>query len=235
MGKFVFNEYHIKLHGKEYDILVPSENITEMWAFPMLDLSKCDSWDVIEGNRLAMQWVRNAYITLYQEPNKIIYFSLRDIPPAYELQLWTLPPDLVLYNHQIQFKRKKWKKLKRCMKYMKPKQHVVYFNMPELMKIQPLIFRQWEKNKSYYYEKGWERAYHEYETYFVEGSRKQALELVVKLQESLCQNLEKIIYERSGVEYVGTAEFGRAEYAFVTKEYIDQWKIKVNYYPCILA
>lgn len=235
MGKFVFKEYHIKLHGKEYDVLVPSINITEMWAFPMRDLGKCDNWDVIEGNRLAMQWVRNAYITLYQEPNKIIYFSLRDIPPAYELQLWTLPPDLVLYNHQIQFKRKNWKKLKRCMKYMKPKQHVVYFNMPELMKIQPLIFRQWEKNKSYYYEKSWERAYHEYETYFVEGSRKQALELVVKLQESLCQDLEKIIYERSGVEYVGTAEFGRAEYAFVTKEYIDQWKIKVNYYPCILA
>ena len=74
MGKFVFNEYHIKLHGKEYDILVPSVNITEMWAFPMRDLSKCDNWDAIEGNRLAMQWVRNAYITLYQEPNKIIYF-----------------------------------------------------------------------------------------------------------------------------------------------------------------
>ena len=69
----------------------------------------------------------------------------------------------------------------------------------------------------------------------MEGSRKQALELAVKLQESLSQNLEKIIYERSGVEYVGTAEFGRAEYAFVTRKYIDQWKIKVNYYPCILA
>ena len=66
-----------------------------MWAFPMRDLAKCDNWDAIEGNRLAMQWVRNAY--------------------------------------------------------------------------------------------------------------------------------------------VGTAEFGRAEYAFVTREYIDQWKIKVNYYPCILA
>lgn len=235
MGKFVFDEYHIMLHGKEYDILVPSVKITEMWAFPMREMGKCDNWDVIEGNRLAMQWVRNAYITLYQQSNKIIYFSLRDIPPAYELQLWTLPPDLVLYNHQIQFKRNNWKKLKRCMKYMKPKQHVVYFNMSELMKIQPLIFRQWKKNKSYYYEKSWERAYHEYETYFVEGSSKQALELAVKLQESLSQNLEKIIYERSGVEYVGTAEFGRAEYAFVTREYIDRWKIEVNYYPCILA
>ena len=61
MGKFVFNEYHIKLQGKEYDVLVPSVNITEMWAFPMQDLSKCDNWDVIEGNRLAMQWVRNAW------------------------------------------------------------------------------------------------------------------------------------------------------------------------------
>lgn len=183
MGKFVVNEYHIKLHGKEYDILVPSVNITEMWAFPMRDRNKLDNWDAIEGNRLAMQWVRNAYITLYLEPNKIIYFSLRDISPAYELRLWTLPPDLVLYNHQ----------------------------MPELMKIQPLIFRQWKKNKSYYREKSWERAYHEYETYFVEGSRKQALELAVKLQESLTCNLEQIIYERSGVEYVETAEFGRAE------------------------
>lgn len=183
MGKFVVNEYHIKLHGKEYDILVPSVNITEMWAFPMRDRNKLDNWDAIEGNRLAMQWVRNAYITLYLEPNKIIYFKLRNIPPAYELRLWTLPPDLVLYNHQ----------------------------MPELMKIQPLIFRQWKKNKSYYREKSWERAYHEYETYFVEGSRKQALELAVKLQESLTCNLEQIIYERSGVEYVETAEFGRAE------------------------
>ena len=183
MGKFVFNEYHIKLHGKEYDILVPSVNITEMWAFPMRDRNKLDNWDAIEGNRLAMQWVRNAYITLYLEPNKIIYFKLRNIPPAYELRLWTLPLDLVLYNHQ----------------------------MPELMKIQPLIFRQWKKNKSYYREKSWERAYHEYETYFVEGSRKQALELAVKLQESLTCNLEQIIYERSGVEYVETAEFGRTE------------------------
>ena len=183
MGKFVVNEYHIKLHGKEYDILVPSVNITEMWAFPMRDRNKLDNWDAIEGNRLAMQWVRNAYITLYLEPNKIIYFKLRNIPPAYELRLWTLPPDLVLYNHQ----------------------------MPELMKIQPLIFRQWKKNKSYYREKSWERAYHEYETYFVEGSRKQALELAVKLQESLTCNLEQIIYERSRVEYVETAEFGRAE------------------------
>lgn len=183
MGKFVVNEYHIKLHGKEYDILVPSVNITEMWAFPMRDRNKLDNWDAIEGNRLAMQWVRNAYITLYLEPNKIIYFKLRNIPPAYELRLWTLPPDLVLYNHQ----------------------------MPELMKIQPLIFRQWKKNKSYYREKSWERAYHEYETYFVEGSRKQALELAVKLQESLTCNLEQIIYERSGVEYIETAEFGRAE------------------------
>ena len=107
--------------------------------------------------------------------------------------------------------------------------------MPELMRIQPLIFRQWKKNRSYYREKSWERAYHEYETYFVEGSRKQALELAVKLQESLSCNLEQIIYERFGVEYVGTAEFGRAEYAFVTRTYIEQWKIKVNYDPCILA
>lgn len=235
MGKFVFKEYHIKLHGKEHDILVPSVNITEMWAFPMSERNKLDNWDMIQGNRLAMQWVRNAYIALYQEPYKIIYFPLRDIPPAYELKLWTLPPDLVLYNHQTQFKRKNWKKLKRCMRYMKPKQHVVYFNMPELLELKPIVFKQWEKNKSYYYKKSWERAYHEYETYFVEGSPKQALELAVQLQNSLTQNLEKMIYEGLGVEYVGTAEFGRAEYAFTTREYIDQWKIKMNYYPCILA
>ena len=94
---------------------------------------------------------------------------------------------------------------------------------------------QWKKNKSYYYKKSWERAYHEYETYFVEGSPRQALELAVQLQNSLTRNLEKMIYEGLGVEYVGTAEFGRAEYAFTTKEYIDQWKIKMDFYPCILA
>jgi len=54
MGKFVFKEYHIKLHGKEYDILVPSVNITEMWAFPMSERNKLDNWDMIQGNRLAM-------------------------------------------------------------------------------------------------------------------------------------------------------------------------------------
>ena len=227
MGKFVFHEYKINLHGRDYDILVPSVKIEEMWVLPMEERTKCDSWDIVEGNRLAMQWVRNAYITLAQEADKIIYFTVRQIPPAFDLKLWTVPPDLVLYNHQVQLKRKNWKKLKHCMKYRKPEQHVVYFNMPELLQKEKIIFREWKKNKSFYRRKSRERVYHEYDTYFVEGDTKQALGLAAQLQRSLCKDLESLIYQEHGIEYVGTGVFGKAEYAFTTKEYIDQWKEKL--------
>ena len=133
---------------------------------------------------------------------------------------WQIPPELLLYHHHIQFKRKAWKKIKACMKYQKPKQRVVYWNMDEIREQHEQMLRQWRKNHSYYQYRYAERLYYQYETCFLEGSRKQSLDAVISFQKALETDLDTVLEER-GFQFTAGARYCGVSYEYLTKKYLE--------------
>ena len=110
MAKYVCKEYKIFMHGKHYRILIPDVKINEMWVLPEAGYW-CADGTYVQGDQQALRWLRNAYTALALHPDVIVYFPLRKVKQIYNVP-WPVPPDLVLYNYQIQFKRSEWKKLR---------------------------------------------------------------------------------------------------------------------------
>ncbi|MBR2009628.1 MAG: hypothetical protein IJ936_05840, partial [Peptococcaceae bacterium] len=81
MGKCVFKEYQIKLHGNTYQIFIPDTVFDEFWVMP--DGYFGVEYDWVAGNRTAMKWIRNAYIALTKYQNSIVYFPVRNITPVF--------------------------------------------------------------------------------------------------------------------------------------------------------
>ena len=227
MGKCVFKEYSIMLHGKNYSILIPANDIREMWIELWANGYKNSGWNYAVLNRDAFQYLKAAYIALNQDPFKIVYFPISNIEHVLSARYTRLSPDLVLYTHQIQLNRKKWKKIKQCMRYIKPKQYVVRYNMAALYQEYDIMMQQWKKSKTFYRYKGWyyrdqERLFYQHETCFVETSRKLSLTAVIDIEKALKRDLETDLEERQYLNYTAGALRGAISYEFGTKAFLQR-------------
>jgi len=176
MGKCVFKEYNITLHGKKYKVLVPGMEISEMWVELWETRYQNGNWDYAILNRKAFEYLRSGYIALWQDPYYIIYFPIKNVERINEFHFTQFPPEFVLYTHQLQLKRREWKDIKKCMKYIKPKQRVIRYLMPDLMKDCDHMMRAWEKKKTFYIKhrrifRDEEKVFYQYETCFIESSK----------------------------------------------------------------
>lgn len=64
MGKIVYKRYQIRLHKKNYDILVPYWMPDKLWLAPYGSFYKNGEGSDLLGDRYAMKCMRNAFITL---------------------------------------------------------------------------------------------------------------------------------------------------------------------------
>lgn len=235
MGKCIFKGYQISLHGKDYEVLVPSEPITEMWVELWETTCKNGDWDYCIVNRCALQWLRNSYIALTQNPYRIIYFPIRNVEHICELRYTEIPPDFVLYTHQRQLNRREWKDIKKCMKYIKLQQTVVRFHIPTLFKDYERMMHQWRKKKTFYWKRKWrvhrdeEKLFYQHDTCFIESSVRQALYAAIEIQEALARDLESELEEHHYLQYTAGSRCGGISYEFATKEFLErrereEWK-----------
>lgn len=234
MGKCVFKEYSIKLHGKCYRVLTPGIEITEMWVELWETIYKNSSWSFAVLDRTAFKYLRDAYIALAQNPYWIIYFPIRNVERVKKDFLTEIPPEFVLYTHQLQLNRREWKEIKRCMKYTKPQQCVVRFYMPDLYKHNVIMMRQWTKKKSYYPYRRWkyrdeEKVFYQYETCFIESSIRQALYTAIEIQKAMEGDLETKIEEHQYLLNTARSRCGGISYEFATKNFLkrrekEEWK-----------
>lgn len=191
MGKIVYKRYQIRLHRKNYDILVPYRMPEKLWLAPYGSFYKNGEGADLLGDRYAMKCMRNAFITLAQEPDKIIYFPLNQRWISYDRLGLHRIPQLVFYNHNIQLKRREWQDILKIIQggYRKPEQYVVYLNYSELEKRYENMLHQWMKSKSYY---RWNMIgeYVECNTYFFESDKRTNIQVVV------IKNILRCVYSK---------------------------------------
>lgn len=131
MAKLVFKNYKIKLYGKDYSILVPDVDNEKFYICTYLKFFKHGE-NFIETDKQGLKVLRDSFAALVLEPEQMIYLPLKRRKPEKHSGLWEYQPDIVIYNHQIQFKRKLWKKLKQCMRYRKGEPYVMHVDYREL-------------------------------------------------------------------------------------------------------
>ncbi len=227
MGKIVYKRYQIRLHKKDYDILVPYCMPQNLWLDPRGYIYKQADFSELFGDRHAMKCLRNAFITLAQEKEKIIYLPLENKCALHEQVLINRVPELVLYNHNIQLKRKEWKNLLKIIRrYRKPEIYVVYFNFPELEKQYDLMLHQWKKKNSYYISDQ-VKEYFEQNIVFFECDKRNDLQVAIKLEKYLRCDLEQMAIRRGydAPVFVGpyTNSWGYLSFYFVTERFIKDY------------
>lgn len=107
--KVKIDQYKVysKKRRREQEILVFRKE-KYMWAFddyPEMDMM------MVDGDKNAFKALKLAYAILTQEPNKIIYFPVRDIEGIGEYygDTW----NLVLMRPELQFRRSEWFEIKK--------------------------------------------------------------------------------------------------------------------------
>lgn len=168
MNKIFYNEYVLKLHGKQYEILIPKIPLEEAWVWPEVYINQEGTF--VEGNRNLLQAAWDAAVTLTNYRNKIIYFPVRKIPPLRRFAGYEDNYDILFYNHQIQFKRKNWKELRNMMRYVKPKCYVVEYSLNDFLEASRERWERFRRSNQYYNRKSCIRRWVAYGTLFVEGS-----------------------------------------------------------------
>lgn len=224
MGKSIFKEYNVNLHGKQYIVLEPWSDQLDMWIELWATVPGGD-WDYCMLGRKEFEFLRDSYIALTQNPHYIIYFPLHNAEKVTSFNYTQIQPDFVLYTHQSQLNRKEWTDIKRCMKYIKPKQRVISFHMPTLFKDFEKIMHQWKKKKTYYRYRGWkyrdeERIFYQYETCFLQSSIRQALSAAIDIQKALERDLETEMENHQYLDYTAGSKYGGISYEFATKEFL---------------
>lgn len=191
MNKAVYKRYLIKLHGKEYDILIPYYMPHNLWLSPSGYFYKYGEGSDLFGDRKAMKCIRNTFITLAQEPNKIIYFPLENKCPSHKRLLLSRIPQIVFYNHNIQLKRSEWKDILKIINggFRSAEQYVVYFKFPEVEKSYKNMLHQWKKSKTYYKRKQIKEFFQK-NTLFFESDKRNSLQIAVKMGRELARDLE---------------------------------------------
>lgn len=189
MGRIVFKQYFLKLHGKQYDILIPDRLPENMWMVPRSFIYKYSEGSELLGDRDTARWLRNTYITLALEPDKIIYFPLKENHPVCPRINVHHATQVVFYNHNVQFERREWKDIKHCLRYCKGKPYVVHYNADDLEQACKEMEHQWKKSSSYYSTRRFKEFY-QYETCFFETCRKTALQIAAGMQKELKKDLD---------------------------------------------
>ena len=190
MGKIIWKQYFVSLHGKKYDILIPDMVLENMWMIPRGFRYKHSEGSELLGDRDAMEWLKNTYLTLALESDKMIYFPFMDNHPVNEkLGIVNKAPQLLFYNHNIQFNRNEWKDIKQCLKYIKPKQYVVRYYGNEMVEKSKQVMEQWKNSKTFYRKRKF-KEYYEKDTCFFESDWKTALEIGAYMHKQFEKDLD---------------------------------------------
>lgn len=124
--KIKFDKYMVAVKNRPYCILIP-KNIQQLWPNNYGNTHYGTFWD---GNRDALNAMIYSCAVLGFDPNKIIYFPVRNNPVG-ELYMRSDgesdvdPYDMVFLNHHIQFPRCKWKQVKRMMEKQRPQTYII--------------------------------------------------------------------------------------------------------------
>lgn len=136
--KIKFKCYDIKFEGHTYCILIPP-NTEQLWITGYGSKVWGLNW---EGNRDGLEALLYSMVILGFNPvDKIIYFPIRkNAKTEYDKNIggngnmhgnkdtYINECDLVFTTHQVAFKRGKWKKLKQCMRFVKPSTYVLDYD-----------------------------------------------------------------------------------------------------------
>ena len=103
--KIRFEQYRVRGKHRDFEVLVFTRR-RYMWAYHDND----DDVYAIDGNHAGYELVKYALATLIADPNKIIYFPIRDNKLD---GIFSERYDAVLTRTELQFRRSEWIKLRR--------------------------------------------------------------------------------------------------------------------------
>ena len=120
-----FKKYECHMQGKDYTIYIPDIIPKDMWINPVALYGTWYWSDFLDSDRYGFECVKHISVILTKHPNAIVYFPIRKNMPIYEGvqdkdDCWSEEFfDILFYNKQIQFKRSKWKKIKKMIPFTK--------------------------------------------------------------------------------------------------------------------
>lgn len=121
-----FKKYECQLHGKEYTIYIPDKIPKDMWIDPVALYGTWYWSDFLDSDRYGFECIKHVSVILTTHPNSIVYFPIRKNTPIYDDNDKGTDSgwfeeffDIVFYNKQLQFKRSKWKEIKKMIPYTK--------------------------------------------------------------------------------------------------------------------
>lgn len=198
--KIKFSAYDIRYRGHNYSILIPKET-GQLQFYTYLFRECCQDW---MGNRAGLEALMYSAVVLGFNPrNKIIYFptdrraetkSERSWRERVKLVNVVNRTDLILTTPYVPFKRSRWKKMKKMLRYVKPKTYVLCYDEKRTKVYFGKSIATWKRSRDFY-----KREYAINET--VAGthicvlSRHQFQQFFLSIYEFLKRNLEQEFIE----------------------------------------
>lgn len=168
--KILYDEYFVKIKGKEYRILVHSVKDVESNIAP--DYTNVFDEIYVDGNRPMLQSLYDAGVTLVYHPDAIVYIPLRNGEYLFENgNIIGSCKDLVMYNFQVQLNRSYWKEIKNIMRKQHPKKYTLKYNQDHIMRFAKELKEKYKKSNAYYKYPCCRSYYLNDLTMFTEGNR----------------------------------------------------------------
>lgn len=182
----------MRLKNRSYSILIPTRIPETLYAYP--NDSKSDFGHFLDGDRPAMECIRNAAATLALDRDAIIFLPLKHHKAIYPLKAPWEPDynsyDIVFYNHQIQLNRSVWGTLRNMIAYTKGENITVPVNIGALTAEAEKAYQIYQKTYWYTPETKKTRIHSAFNTLFVESCVREQLVAFLDMQRFLETDIE---------------------------------------------
>lgn len=202
--KVKFRKYRVSIKGRPYCILIP-HNIEQLWLNNYGKVVYGTFWD---GNRAALEAIMYSCAVLGFDPNKIIYFPVRNNPAAgiyLDGEAWrggcyADPYDMIFMSHHIQFPRCRWKRAKQMMAAQKPQTYILDYRTQRTEQYFRESVRKAEKTAAYYRKEQQLEELRGNNLFYI-FSRMQFRQLYLDLSEFLQRDWERTLEQEDGAKY----------------------------------
>lgn len=198
--KICFERYDIRYRGHNYCILIPQN--TEQLRFYVYPFRECcQDW---MGNRAGLEALMySAVIMGFNPKDKIIYFPTDTKRETECERNWRERVkmvnifdrvDLVFVTPYVQFQRSRWKKIKKILRYVKPKSYTLHYDEKRTKTYFERSVEKWKGSPSWY-KKEYAIGETVASTHICAFSRHQFQQVYLSIHKFLKRNLEQELIE----------------------------------------
>ena len=198
--KIKFSRYDIRYRGHNYSILIPKET-GQLQFYTYLFKECCQDW---MGSRAGLEALMFSAVILGFNPmNKIIYFPTDKESETILEQSWRERVklvnvvdrvDLIFTTPYVPFQRSRWKKIRKMLRYVKPKSYVLHYDEKRTQAYFERSIAKWKKSESWY-KKEYAMGETVSGTHICVFSRHQFQQIYLSINKFLKRNLEQEFIE----------------------------------------